>query len=79
MAVSHIKPRFGYDDALDVFGIHGVCGIIGTIGAGIFATSAINSAVKGGLFYGNPSQLLIQLLAIVVIGAYSIDNDLDNW
>lgn len=72
LAVSHIKPRFGYDDALDVFGIHGVCGIIGTIGAGLFATSAINGAVKGGLFYGNPSQLLIQLLAIVVIGAYSM-------
>lgn len=71
LAVSHLKPRFGYDDALDVFGIHGVCGVIGTIGAGLFATSAINSAIKGGLFYGNPSQLGIQLLAIAVIGAYS--------
>jgi Amt family ammonium transporter len=72
MAVSHLKPRFKYDDALDVFGIHGVCGVVGTIGAGLFATSAINSAVKGGLFFGNPSQLGIQLLAIVVIGAYSL-------
>lgn len=71
LAVSHLKPLFGYDDALDVFGIHGVCGIIGTIGAGLFATSAINGAIKGGLFYGNPSQLGIQLLAIAVIGAYS--------
>lgn len=71
-AVSHLKPRFGYDDALDVFGIHGICGVIGTIGAGLFATSAINSAVKGGLFYGNPSQLGIQLLAIAVIGVYSL-------
>lgn len=71
LAVSHLKPRFGYDDALDVFGIHGICGVIGTIGAGLFATSAINSAIKGGLFYGNPSQLGIQLLAIAVIGAYS--------
>ena len=72
LAVSYIKPRFGYDDALDVFGIHGVCGVIGTIGAGLFATSAINGVIKGGLFFGNPSQLGIQLLAIVAIGAYSL-------
>lgn len=72
LAVSYIKPRFGYDDALDVFGIHGVCGVVGTIGAGLFATSTINGAIKGGLFFGNPSQLGIQLLAIVVIGAYSL-------
>lgn len=70
-AVSHLKPLLGYDDALDVFGIHGVCGIVGTIGAGIFATTAINSFIKGGLLYGNPAQLGIQLLAIVIIGAYS--------
>ncbi len=70
-AVSHLKPILGYDDALDVFGIHGVCGVIGTIGAGLFATTTINSAIKGGLFYGNPSQLGIQLLAIAVIGVYS--------
>jgi Amt family ammonium transporter len=57
---------------LDVFGIHGVCGIVGTIGAGIFATTAINSAIKGGLLYGNPAQLGIQLLAILSIGAYSL-------
>jgi Amt family ammonium transporter len=72
MAVSYLKPRFGYDDALDVFGIHGICGVVGTIGAGLFATSAINSAVKGGLFFGNPSQLGIQLLAILAIGVYSL-------
>jgi Amt family ammonium transporter len=72
LAVSHIKPRFGYDDALDVFGIHGVCGVVGTIGAGLFATSAINGAIEGGLFFGNPSQLGIQLLAIIAVGAYSL-------
>ncbi len=71
-AVSSLKSRLGYDDALDVFGIHGVCGIVGTIGAGIFATTAINSAIKGGLLYGNPAQLGIQLLAILSIGAYSL-------
>ncbi len=72
MAVTHLKPRFGYDDALDVFGIHGICGVVGAIGAGLFATSSINGAIKGGLFFGNPSQLSVQLLAIVVVGAYSL-------
>jgi len=70
-AVSHLKPRLGYDDALDAFGIHGISGIVGTIGAGLFATPLINSAIKGGLFYGNPSQLGIQLIAIAAIGAYA--------
>lgn len=70
-AVSHLKPRLGYDDALDVFGIHGISGIVGTIGAGLFATPLINSAIKGGLFYGNASQLGIQLIAIASIGAYA--------
>jgi len=70
-AVSHLKPRLGYDDALDVFGIHGVSGIVGTLAVGIFATPLINSAIKGGLIAGNPGQILIQLLAIVVIAAYS--------
>lgn len=72
LAVTHIKPHFKYDDALDVFGIHGVCGVVGTIGAGLFATSAINGAIKGGLFFGNPSQLGVQLIAIAAIGAYSL-------
>jgi Amt family ammonium transporter len=71
-AVSHLKPRLGYDDALDVFGIHGVSGIVGTLAVGIFATPLINSAIKGGLIAGNPVQILIQLLAIVVIAAYSL-------
>jgi Amt family ammonium transporter len=62
----------GYDDALDVFGIHGICGIVGTISVGFFATSAINSSIKGGLLYGNPGQLGIQLLAVLAIGAYSL-------
>ena len=70
-AVSHLKPRFGYDDSLDVFGIHGVCGIVGTIAVGFFATPLINSAIKGGLIAGNPAQIGIQLLAVLVIGAYA--------
>jgi len=70
-AVSHLKPLIGYDDALDVFGIHGMSGIIGTLAAGIFATPLINSTIKGGLIAGNPYQLGIQLLAVVVVGLYS--------
>ncbi len=70
-AVSHLKPRFGYDDSLDVFGIHGVCGIVGTIAVGFFATPLINSAIKGGLIAGNPAQIGIQLIAVLVIGAYA--------
>ncbi|MBI5458329.1 ammonium transporter [Methanobacterium sp.] len=70
-AVSHLKPLLGYDDALDVFGIHGVCGIVGTLAVGIFATPLINSAIKGGLVAGNAGQIVVQLLAIVIIGAYS--------
>jgi len=70
-AVSHLKPRFGYDDSLDVFGIHGICGIVGTLAVGIFATPLINSAIKGGLIAGNPMQIAIQLLAIVVIASYA--------
>ncbi len=70
-AVSHLKPLLGYDDSLDVFGIHGVCGIVGTLAVGIFATPLINSAIKGGLIAGNPAQIGIQLLAIVVIASYS--------
>ncbi len=71
-AVSHLKPRFGYDDSLDVFGIHGICGIVGTLAVGFFATPLINSAIKGGLIAGNPMQIAIQLLAIVVIASYSL-------
>jgi Amt family ammonium transporter len=70
-AVSHLKPRMGYDDSLDVFGIHGVSGIIGTIAVGIFATPLINSAIKGGLIAGNPEQIGIQIFAVFVIGVYA--------
>jgi len=70
-AVSYIKPRLGYDDALDVFGIHGVSGIIGSIGVGIFASPLINSITTGGLLFGNAHLLGVQLLAIVVVGIYA--------
>jgi Amt family ammonium transporter len=69
-AVATIKPKLGYDDSLDAFGIHGVGGTIGAILTGIFADPAINEAGKG-LLYGNPVQLLIQLKAVIVTLLYS--------
>jgi Amt family ammonium transporter len=59
------------DDALDVFGVHGVGGMIGALATGIFATKAVNAAGANGLLYGNPGQLAVQALAVVVVSAYS--------
>jgi Amt family ammonium transporter len=59
-----LKPLFGYDDSLDVVGVHGVGGILGAIMTGIFATKTINPAGNDGLLYGNPSLLITQLTAV---------------
>jgi ammonium transporter, Amt family len=70
------KNRFGYDDSLDVVGIHGVGGAIGIFATGLFASKMINPAGADGLFFGNPGQLLIQLatigasLAFVMVGTF---------
>jgi Amt family ammonium transporter len=69
-SVSYLKPKFGYDDALDVFGIHGVAGIFGAILTGFLADPSINSSGTG-LFYGNPKQVLIQLLSVVTTIIYT--------
>ncbi len=71
IAVSFLKPKFGYDDSLDAFGVHGIGGIWGALATGLFATKAVNSAGADGLFYGNPGQLLIQLKATVITIVYS--------
>ena len=62
----NLKFRFGYDDALDVVGVHGVGGTWGAIATGLFATVAVNAGGSNGLFYGNPNQLIIQLIAVAV-------------
>ncbi|HLW71669.1 MAG TPA: ammonium transporter [Candidatus Binataceae bacterium] len=59
-----IKSWFFYDDALDVVGVHGVGGIWGALATGLFANVAVNSAGANGLFYGNPHQFLIQVVAV---------------
>ncbi|TPQ31188.1 ammonia channel protein [Bradyrhizobium guangdongense] len=63
-ACTWLKQRFKYDDSLDVFGVHGIGGLTGTLFAGIFATSAIGGTA--GLFEGHPQQVLIQLYGIAV-------------
>ncbi|MGE5892644.1 MAG: ammonium transporter [bacterium] len=69
-AVAVLKPKLGYDDTLDAFGIHGVGGTIGAILTGVFADPSINELGKG-LLYGNPKQLLIQIIAAGVTMAYT--------
>jgi Amt family ammonium transporter len=56
----HMKKIFGYDDALDVWGVHGVGGALGAMMTGMLASNAINSASKGWLIDGNPQQMVIQ-------------------
>jgi len=65
-----VKPRLGYDDTLDAFGVHGVGGIWGAIATGIFATPAIQPAYNG-LLSGNPRQVLTQLVATGVTIVYA--------
>ena len=68
-AIYHLKSKLGYDDALDVFGVHGLSGVWGAIATGIFASPAINGAA--GLLFGNPSQLTVQIISIVVTAVYA--------
>ncbi len=65
------KNRFGYDDSLDVVGVHGVGGVLGLFATGLFASTAVNPAGANGLFFGNPAQLGIQCLVIGVTIVYS--------
>jgi Amt family ammonium transporter len=59
-----LKAIFGYDDSLDVVGVHGVGGILGAILTGVFASKAINPAGNDGLLYGNPGLVVTQLIAV---------------
>jgi len=70
LAISYLKPKLGYDDALDVFGIHGMSGLWGALATGLFAAPFVNE-LGTGLFYGNPGQLITQIIAVVVVAAYS--------
>jgi Amt family ammonium transporter len=75
-ACTWLKRRLGYDDSLDVFGVHGVGGATGTLLAGVFAVAALSASAEtpagsAGLLEGNPRQVLIQLYGIVVTLVWS--------
>ena len=69
-SVAVLKQKLGYDDSLDAFGVHGMCGIWGALATGLFANPAVNEAGRG-LFYGNPKQLWIQIVSIVATAVFT--------
>ena len=69
--VGSLRARTTLDDSLDVFACHGAGGMWGTIATGLFASTLINSGGPNGLFYGNPAQLGIQAVAVVIVAAFS--------
>ena len=79
LAVTELKKRLGYDDSLDVFGIHGTGGTVGALLTGVFAASAVNpifkdaagAALPVGLLDGNGSQMLNQLIGVGVTAAFA--------
>jgi Amt family ammonium transporter len=70
VAVEYVVRR-QVDDALDVFGVHGVGGMLGALATGVFATTAINPAGADGLLAGNFNQLVIQAIAVIAVAIYS--------
>ncbi len=68
--VNVVKKKFGYDDAYDAFGVHGIGGIVGALATGLFATAAVQASSKG-MFYGNPIQLWIQTKAVLATIVWS--------
>ena len=67
----NMKTKFGYDDSLDAFGVHGIGGIAGTFATGLFAQTVINPSGNNGLFFGNHQLLISQMIAISVTAIYS--------
>ena len=61
--VAKVKPKLGYDDSLDAFGVHGIGGILGAILTGVLASPLVQSAYSGSI-YGNYHQLVVQLIAV---------------
>lgn len=72
MAVTILKPKLGYDDSLDAFGVHCVGGIWGALATGLFASKAVNAAGADGLFFGNPQQFITQLFTVLVTVVYAV-------
>ncbi|GKS60418.1 ammonium transporter [Nitrospira sp.] len=71
MAVNYVKLILGYDDSLDVFGMHGVGGAWGMVATGLFASTEANPDGSDGLFFGYPYQFFAQLVSTVVVAAFA--------
>jgi len=69
-SVAVLKQKMGYDDSLDAFGVHGMCGVWGALATGVFANPAITDGAKG-LVFGNPKQLWIQAISIIGTAGYT--------
>jgi Amt family ammonium transporter len=65
------KGKFGYDDSLDVVGIHGVAGIFGMLLTGLLASKAVNAGGADGLLYGNPAFFGAQVLTVLAVCAFA--------
>jgi Amt family ammonium transporter len=75
LMVSKVKKKFGYDDALDAFGVHGMGGTLGAILTGVFATKEVNDLRAGkamGLVDGAPAQVFYQLIAVAISWSLAI-------
>ncbi len=68
----NLKGKFGYDDSLDVVGVHGIGGTWGALATGLFASKTINAAGNNGLFFGNPGQLWVQFVAVVATWIFAL-------
>ena len=69
-AACSVKFKFGYDDSLDVVGVHGVGGALGALLTGVLASTAVNPSGADGLLFGNPGQLWIQFVSVAVTAVY---------
>ncbi len=69
LGVTMLKNKFGYDDSLDAFGVHGIDGMWGALATGLFADPAISG--HSGWFYGNAHQFLVQLISVVITVAFA--------
>jgi Amt family ammonium transporter len=66
-----LKNKMKWDDALDVWGVHGVGGVLGTILLGVFGSKAINAAGADGLWFGNTSFFVKELVAVTIASVYA--------
>ena len=70
--VTYLKPKWGYDDTLDAFGVHGIGGIWGALATGLWANTDVNADGINGLFYGNPSLFWVQCKATIFTIIYAL-------